>query len=440
MKILTPIDLAGNEFRNAVLQNLSSAPASPKIGQMYFNTVDKTAYIYSSTGWKDMALGATGGSLTLNGVNTATSTANFYAPVTPGSAGDTLVSLGSGQAPVWRNQKFASCSTSGGTTAKMVTFSNITLTTGLVFAIKFVYANTAATPTLNIGNSGAKGIYYGSKLVSATNSWVAGETVVFVYDGTYWRAIGSDTFGSNKIDKITSPTTGAVPSVTADGGLVSSTTLISDLLTVSEKGAANGVCPLDVDSKVPSIYLPAYIDSISNLISVNVIPSSTPPVSPSINDFYYNTINNKLYKCTDLTPSVVWTDVGAAGDKFYDVVNKVIYVKGTNWTSDGAPTTGVIYVDLGSGASYRWSGSALISIIESTIHKYISEIQGNGNATTFTITHGLNTRDVIVSIYENFGLYEQVYCDVFITSLVSITVMFAVAPILSEKYKVVITA
>ena len=47
------LNLNGNEFQNAVIQNLSSAPSNPKAGQMYFNTVDHTTYVYDGTKWVD---------------------------------------------------------------------------------------------------------------------------------------------------------------------------------------------------------------------------------------------------------------------------------------------------------------------------------------------------------------------------------------------------
>ena len=57
---LTNLDLTKNELQNAVVQNLSVAPASPKAGQIYFSTTDGQPYYYSGSGWVAMnALGAT---------------------------------------------------------------------------------------------------------------------------------------------------------------------------------------------------------------------------------------------------------------------------------------------------------------------------------------------------------------------------------------------
>lgn len=50
-KFLTDLDLNKNELQNPVLQNLSSAPASPKEGQMYQNTADHQMYRYDGTNW-----------------------------------------------------------------------------------------------------------------------------------------------------------------------------------------------------------------------------------------------------------------------------------------------------------------------------------------------------------------------------------------------------
>lgn len=59
-KFLTPIDLTGNEIRNAIAQNLASAPSSPAKGQFYYDTVANQLFWYNGTSF----IAAQGGSPT----------------------------------------------------------------------------------------------------------------------------------------------------------------------------------------------------------------------------------------------------------------------------------------------------------------------------------------------------------------------------------------
>ena len=51
MRILTNYDFAGNEIQNVKVQNLSTAPASPSKGMIYFNTTDSILYYYNGLVW-----------------------------------------------------------------------------------------------------------------------------------------------------------------------------------------------------------------------------------------------------------------------------------------------------------------------------------------------------------------------------------------------------
>lgn len=53
-KFLVDLNLNSNEIQNAVLQNLATAPNSPKKGQAYFNTTDNKAYMWNGTAWVDI--------------------------------------------------------------------------------------------------------------------------------------------------------------------------------------------------------------------------------------------------------------------------------------------------------------------------------------------------------------------------------------------------
>ena len=50
---VTDIDLHNNELQNAIIQNLSVAPSSPKEGQAYYNTANHTLYIWNGSAWQD---------------------------------------------------------------------------------------------------------------------------------------------------------------------------------------------------------------------------------------------------------------------------------------------------------------------------------------------------------------------------------------------------
>ena len=51
-KFLTPIDLTGLEILNVKFQNLASAPTALGEGQVYYNTTDKTTYVYNGTAFE----------------------------------------------------------------------------------------------------------------------------------------------------------------------------------------------------------------------------------------------------------------------------------------------------------------------------------------------------------------------------------------------------
>lgn len=52
-KWVVDLNMGGNEIQNAVIQNLASAPANPKPGQVYFNTSENKLYLFNGTEWVD---------------------------------------------------------------------------------------------------------------------------------------------------------------------------------------------------------------------------------------------------------------------------------------------------------------------------------------------------------------------------------------------------
>ena len=64
---------------------------------------------------------------------------------------------------------------------------------------------------------------------------------------------------------------------------------------------------------------------------------------------------------------------------------------------------------------------------------------GDGTNKTFTVTHNLNTRDVLVQLYDN-TTYKVIYADITITSVNTITVSGFINTPTSNQYRVLIQA
>jgi len=134
----------------------------------------------------------------------------------------------------------------------------------------------------------------------------------------------------------------------------------------------------------------------------------------------------------------------------------------TAWTltTNGAITVGTTstaWAQVGGGASYTaGNGISLASNIVTAVattgvtvtgsgigvdfsvvpKKYSANI-GDGSSTAITVTHGLGTRDVAVTVYDASS-YDEVWPDVNHATTTTLTVTFATAPA-SNAYRIVVT-
>lgn len=115
-----------------------------------------------------------------------------------GAAGPTGPQGQTGAAGKDGQMLYATCNTAAGTVAKVASLAagSLSLKAGATVVIKFTYANTASSPTLNIAGTGAKAMYIqGVRDVY----WNAGATVSFTYDGTNWRVSSEPVYASSAI-------------------------------------------------------------------------------------------------------------------------------------------------------------------------------------------------------------------------------------------------
>ena len=92
-----------------------------------------------------------------------------------------------------RKAQYGTSSTDAATAEKAVTCANFELVAGNELTVKFSKANTSsAAVTLNVNSKGAKNVWVGNAVTSATNQllWGANAYITFRYDGTQFQVIG----------------------------------------------------------------------------------------------------------------------------------------------------------------------------------------------------------------------------------------------------------
>jgi hypothetical protein len=475
-KFLVSIDLNKNELQNAVIQNLATAPASPSAGQVYYNTSDNQLYIYNGTRWEVAGNAVQSGLLaarpaagTVDAGTIYYATDNYLFYYSNGSTWAQTNQFGTVTA-----QTSYGASSGNGTSTDYAradhTHGTPALGTATPNAITGAAgsAGTATTPSkedhvhafapttdLNMGGYKLTALATPVSSTDAANKQYVDDVAQGLnihaasYAATTANLNATYSNGSSGVGA-TLTNAGTQAAFATDG----TTPSLNDRILVR----------LQTDTTQNGIYTLTTVGSGSTNWVLTRATDFDTPTEIAGGDFTFvdngTTLANTGWVQVDEvttigTDPIVWQQFSGAGT--YTASNGVL-LTGTNFTF--APRTGYGLQTGSAGAEIKLattSGLNLssdlavgagngISVLTNTVaidssvvvSKYATNV-GDGSATSYTITHNLGTRDVIVSVYEGSGSYAEVICDVNHATTNTITLLFSVAPT-SNQYRVVVHA
>lgn len=156
----------------------------------------------------------------------------------------------------------------------------------------------------------------------------------------------------------------------------------------------------------------------------------------------------KIFTADDAAATLTNKTISGASNTLSNIANasltnSSVTVNGTSIALGASGTvtaTATNALTLGTGLTgTSYNGSAAVTAaIDTTVvvRKYATNV-GDGTAVAYTITHNLNTRDVIVTLYDNSSPYAELICDVEHTTVNTVTLRFSVAPT-SNQYRVAV--
>jgi len=457
---VTNIDLNKNELLNARIQNLASAPSSPVLGQIYYDSSNNTMYYYNGLAspngpWMPMSgsqevIQDILGSAIVGGVG-LTSTYSDSAGTVTIDLDNTAVTAGSygsqTQIPTFTVDAQGRLTAAGtvdvattltvsgdGADSTSINLLTETLEGNGGEGIDVLVTDNTITVSAEDATSTNKGVAsfdatdftvtQGAVTLNAervqdivSSQIVAGEGIDVTYD---------DTAGTLTVDAEIATTTnrGVASFATADftvtDGAVSVKNVNLGTQTTGDyvaniQGTANEVTvsPTSGEGSSVTIGLPDDV-TITNNLNVGGNLNVTGTIN-SVNTTQVNIVDNKINLNTDFTGAPT-TDAGIRVERGDSADVEILW----NETSDKWTLTN-------DGANYH-----------AITRKYAADLANPDSLVALIVTHNLGTEDVTVNVFETSGAKALVETDVERTGLNTITLRFATAPA-SGAYRVVIT-
>jgi hypothetical protein len=419
-KFLTPIDLNKNELQNARIQNLAADPSTPVAGQVYYNTVANEMRIYNGTAFEAIGLnGVTADAAELNildGATLTTTELNYVDGVTSGIQGQLNL-----KAPL----------------ASPTFTGTVSLDTGVSLVFEGATANAFET-TLSVVDPTA------DNTISLPN---ASGTAALVENKLHDFALATASVDLNnqKITNLTDPANpqdaankryvdAAVVGIDWKPSVRAATTAAITLATGLENGDTLDGVTLATGNRV---LVKDQADATEN--GIYVVAASGAPTRSTDAD-----------TAAEITASfAVFVEEGTANaDSGWTLTNNGSVTIGTTqltftqFTGLGQITAGngltktANTLDVVGGLGIVANANDVAVDTAVVVRKYATDI-GDGSATSITVTHNLNTRDVTVAVYSATSTYDEVVCDILHATVNTVTLLFSVAPT-AGQYRAVV--
>ena len=416
---LNNIDLNSNELQNAVIQNLASDPVSgAEEGKVYFNTTAKELRVYNGTAWEAVGLngvtadaaeinildGATLSTTELNYVDGVTSAIQLQLDSKASASASPTITLGGDL-----TGSITLTNLSGGTLTATIASNSVALgtdTTG-----DYVQSLVAGTGVSSTGATSGEGTTHTLSIGQAV-----GTTDNVTFAGVTADAIRVGVTAAGEIDTTTGNLT-----IDSAGGTVT----VDDNLTVTGNLTVSGTTTTISTETVT-------VDD--NIIVLNNNVTGAPTENAGI----------EIERGSSTNVQLRWNETT---DKWEFTEDGTTYQTLGSSTTLGTVTTGVwnatpiavAYGGTGSttASAARLALGATVASASATLPQKLAFDIGNNSATSFVLTHGLNTRDVTVQIAEKSAPYNVVIADVALATADTVSVSFATAPT-TNQYRAVI--
>jgi hypothetical protein len=401
---LTSIDLNKNQILNVALQNLATAPSNPVSGQIYYNTTDRVIYY-----WKVTNSPNPGNGEWVNISGDITEVIAGSGLTGGGSGGVVTLDLNPDNSTIEVNNDIVRIKDLGVTNQKL---ADDAVTTIKILNKNITFSKIQDIATMTVIGRVASGTGVASEigiidnLSGATTTTLATSQAIKLYVDSAIAAIGNLEGGWNA-------SSGTFPV----GSSPTSGTIKGDYWYVTTAGTVDGV-----------------LFNVGDVIVAKVNGAST----TSASDWIQLEVNRDQATTTIL--GLVRLATNAETQTGTDT-EKAITPSALSSRTATESRTGIaelatqIETDTGTDDERIVTPLKLKTLLDNRVGGFTTNIGDNTN-TSFVVTHNLNTKNIVVSIYDN-STEEEVITDVLTTTVNTITVSFAIIPT-TNKYRVVI--